>query len=178
METPVFIIFTKDLKALIIFPCAKKLICLSKKTESVVIMKFLDKAKAISGDLRESAIGLKEAGLDKVREATDAFNAARPHLAKAGYRLVNLEIRLGIPPKLIPYFQYTETDDASTEEAKEALRDNAIGKSLLSSLLKAKALQKSITIPALEFTTLEVELTAIPAVSLHSVKTGSPPFGA
>jgi hypothetical protein len=45
-------------------------------------MEFLNKAKSLSGDLRESAKGLKEAGLEKLKEATDAFNAARPHLAK------------------------------------------------------------------------------------------------
>lgn len=95
------------------------------------------------------------------------FNAARPHFRKAGFRLLSLQIQLGIPPKLVPQFSSQRTDDAAVEEAKAALEDNRIGKAILGALLKASTLERHVRIPELQFTSLEVKLSGMPRVSLN-----------
>ena len=55
---------------------------------------------------------------EKIFALIEDFNQSLPILSKAGYVLEELELELGIPPKLIPHFKYEETKDSDAESCE------------------------------------------------------------
>ena len=57
-----------------------------------------------AGEMKESALQVaadaKEASVNKAKEIIDQFNASLPIVRKAGYTVTEVEIALGIPPKI------------------------------------------------------------------------------
>jgi len=96
-----------------------------------------------------------------------SFNDALPHLKKAGYVLTELEIEVGISPKLIPHFYHDPAVELDLEQALEALKDNTVGTALMISLAQASNLQKTVEISHMQFNHIEVELGPIPALKLQ-----------
>lgn len=95
------------------------------------------------------------------------FNAALPHLKKAGYTLTELEVELGIPPKLIPHFYHNPDVRLDMEQTLAALKDNGIGTALMHALKEAGSLQKELEVSDMKFSHIEVELGPIPSLKLQ-----------
>jgi len=95
------------------------------------------------------------------------FNDALPHLKKAGYILIEMEVELGIPPKLIPHFYHDGDIELEMDETLKALGDNNIGKALIMALSQAGELQKQIEVADMKFDYIEVELGPIPGLKLQ-----------
>lgn len=95
------------------------------------------------------------------------FNAALPQLKKAGYTLTELEVELGIPPKLIPHFYHDPTVHPNLEQSLDALKGNGIGTALMLALSKAGELQKELEVSGMQFSHIEVELGPIPSLKLQ-----------
>jgi len=95
------------------------------------------------------------------------FNAALPHLKKAGYILIEMEVELGIPPKLIPHFYRDSDIQLDLNSTLAAIGDNNIGKALILALNEASDLQKQIEVADMQFNYIEVELGPIPALKLQ-----------
>lgn len=95
------------------------------------------------------------------------FNDALPHLKKAGYILIEMEVEVGIPPKLIPHFYHDGEIKLNLEKALEDLGDNSIGKALMIALAQAGELQKQIEVADMAFDYIEVELGPIPGLKLQ-----------
>ncbi|NWF35393.1 hypothetical protein [Mariprofundus sp. KV] len=95
------------------------------------------------------------------------FNDALPHLKKAGYILIEMEVELGIPPKLIPHFYHDGDIKLDMEKTLQALGDNSIGKALIIALSQAGELQKQIEVADMKFDYIEVELGPIPGLKLQ-----------
>jgi len=95
------------------------------------------------------------------------FNAALPHLKKAGYVLTELEVEIGIPPKLIPHFYHDPKLKLDIEEALAALKGNIIGTALILALEQAGRLQQDMEISGMQFSHIEVELGPIPALKIQ-----------
>ena len=103
---------------------------------------------------------------EKIFALIEDFNQSLPILSKAGYELEELELELGIPPKLIPHFKYEETKDSDAELALNELQGNGLGTNLMKALLKAGQFQRKIKLKDMKFSHVEIELSVIPAVRL------------
>ena len=109
----------------------------------------------------------QEAALDKILSLIDEFNNALPYLSAAGYTLDQLEVELGLPPKLIPHFAYAQDSEVDSETALENLKNNRIGYNLLKILIMAGDYQDKFKFSQMSFCHLEIELSVIPTVRLR-----------
>ena len=106
---------------------------------------------------------------DAILDVVSSLNDSLPHLAKAGYTMDELEIEIGVPPKLIPHFSVDGALVENAENAEQALTDlegNIIGTTLFKALFKAATLQQKIVIDGMSFSRLEIQLGLVPAVRL------------
>jgi|TARA_B110000238_G_C15754222_1_gene280573 hypothetical protein len=106
---------------------------------------------------------------DAILDVVSSLNDSLPHLAKAGYTMDELEIEIGVPPKLIPHFSVDGALVENAENAEQALTDlegNIIGTTLFKALFKAATLQQKIVINGMSFSRLEIQLGLVPAVRL------------
>ena len=78
----------------------------------------------------------QEVALDKILSLMDEFNDALPYLSAAGYTLDQLEVELGLPPKLIPHFAYAQDSEVDSETTLENLKNNRLGYNLLKILIE------------------------------------------
>ncbi|MFT5521717.1 MAG: hypothetical protein ACI9IA_002322 [Enterobacterales bacterium] len=105
---------------------------------------------------------------DKVKNVINDFIEAAPLIERAGFRIRDLEIELSVIPKLIPHFEKTiDVDDKARLLIIEEVHDKRLIRLLLKALFKADNFQKSIKMGNLEFSGIEIEITAIPAVRLR-----------
>ena len=103
---------------------------------------------------------------EKIFGLIEDFNQSLPILSKAGYELEELELELGIPPKLIPHFKYEEAQESDAKLALNELQGNGLGTNLMKALLKAGQFQRKIKLKDMQFSHVEIELSVIPAVRL------------
>ena len=103
---------------------------------------------------------------DAILDVVSSLNDSLPHLAKAGYTMDELEIEIGVPPKLIPHFTVDETLLKNAEQASADLQGNIVGSALFKALLKAGELQQKIVINGMRFSRVEIQLGIVPAVRL------------
>ncbi|MDC2963596.1 hypothetical protein OA067_01675 [Gammaproteobacteria bacterium] len=150
---------------------------------------FLDEAKnklgragidenLISKNIVEKVSSVLDEGQDMASEKIFAliedFNQSLPVLSKAGYELEELELELGIPPKLIPHFKYDEEKDSDVESLLNELQGNGLGINLMKALITAGRFQRKIKFKEMQFSHVEIELSVIPSVRLsYKSKDGS-----
>ena len=127
-----------------------------------LIDKAIQSAADLKGRVGDPSARVGEAILDVVSSLNDSL----PHLAKAGYIMEDLEIELGVPPKLIPHFTVDGALLGNAEHALTDLEGNVLGSVLFKALLKAAALQQKIVIKGMRFSRVEIELGIVPAVRL------------
>jgi hypothetical protein len=119
------------------------------------------KASELKAQIAEQAAGMGEMSLAKLDEMLAEFNEMLPVLRAAGYTLRNVEIELGLPPKLIANFLGSggvvpELPNEGTERALTVL--------LLKSIHQVTKLQSSITIKGLRPSGLTVEIGLVPRI--------------
>jgi hypothetical protein len=111
---------------------------------------------------------LQEAGQKAATDTVEEFNQSMPLIPEAGYRLSELEIELGLPPKAKAHFELIET--ISVEKQGVVLeKAKALGRMselLFSALFKAHQLQNTIKVGNFKMKEIEVELGLIPSVSV------------
>jgi hypothetical protein len=96
-----------------------------------------------------------------------AFFGALPALRQAGYELREFEIELGITPKVIAHFNPAPASEEDIAAAREALKDNKIGGSMLSVLSRAGDVHRSVKAPGFKCAHMEIDVGVIPAVRLR-----------
>ena len=127
---------------------------------------LIDKAKQTAADVKDKVGDPSGKVGDAILAVVKDLNDALPHLSKAGYTMDELEIEVGIPPKLIPHFSVDETLAENTEQSLTDLEGNTVGYALFKALLKAADLQQKIVIDGMSFARIEIEFGLIPAVRL------------
>ena len=127
---------------------------------------LVDKAKQTAAGVKDKVGDPSGKVGDAILAVVKDLNDALPHLSKAGYTMDELEIEVGIPPKLIPHFSVDETLTENTEQSLTDLEGNTVGYALFKALLKAADLQQKIVIDGMSFVRIEIELGLIPAVRL------------
>ena len=129
---------------------------LGKLKESADLTKLKDGAKSLKGSVN-----------DKLKEVMDEINDIMPIIKEVGYSVNEVEVELGVLPKIIPHFRKIE--DMSEEEMNiviEKYKDRKLTYLIVSSLAKAASMQKSIQLSSLKFTEVEIEAGAVPSVKL------------
>lgn len=124
-------------------------------------------AKGIAALPGEKLAELKAFGSEKLQDTMAAFFGALPALRQAGYELREFEIELGITPKVIAHFMPTTASDADVAAAREALKGNTMGASMLSVLRRAGDLHRTIKAPGFSCAHMEIDVGVIPAVRLR-----------
>ncbi len=124
-------------------------------------------AKGIAALPGEKLAELKAFGAEKVQESLGAFLSALPALKQAGYDLREFEIELGITPKVIAHFMPHPATEEDVSAAREALKENKIGASMLNVLRRAGDMHRQIKAPGFECAHMEIDVGIIPAVRLR-----------
>jgi hypothetical protein len=140
---------------------------------------LLDRAKKATGQAQSSVsdlaskvasskVGeLKDAGLRKVVEMLDDFNAALPIVREAGYTLSSVDVGIGLPPKVSASF--VASAEVSPENVERVLAEHADKKFtmlLVRALYQAWLVQRKIAVAGLKPKGLSVEIGLIPVVTV------------
>jgi hypothetical protein len=141
---------------------------------------FEDMRQALFGknkdvNIQESAVQaysamtreLKNLGGDTLSKTAQQFNDALPYIERAGYDVTEVEVALGLSPKVVPHLKLREL---ITEEQQQMLLDETQGKTLvntiLSSLFRASAARRKLKFKRFHFEEIELEIGIIPGVVL------------
>ena len=111
--------------------------------------------------------GLKGFGGDTLGKTAQTFNEALPYIERAGYVVTEIEVGLGLSPKIVPHLKMQ--DVISDEEQAMLLfetQDKKLVNTILSSLFKATAARKKLKFKKFHFNELELELSILPTVTL------------
>ncbi len=127
----------------------------------------VEHAKTIAAMPGEKLAELKAFGEEKLDQSMAGFRRALPALRQAGYLLREFEIELGITPKIIAHFVPSEASEADIAAAREALKDNPIGGSMLSVLKRAGDAHRRFKVLGFECAHIEIDVGVIPAVRLR-----------
>jgi hypothetical protein len=115
--------------------------------------------------LTAGAADLRDAGLAKVRETLEDFNATLPALREAGYSLTEVAVTIGLSPTIVASFH--ATDAVSDERAAKVIEENSERKLtvfLVKTLLQAWKLQTSVHIAGMTPRAIAVEIGLTPSV--------------
>jgi len=111
--------------------------------------------------------GIKDFSGDTLTKTAQRFNEALPFIERAGFEVTEVEVGLGISPKVVPHLKIREM--ISEEEQAlllEETRERKLVNTILSSLFKASAAHKKLRFKKFHFSDMELELSILPAVVL------------
>jgi hypothetical protein len=128
---------------------------------------LVDHAKGLAALPGEKLAELKAFGEEKLDQSMAGFRRALPALRQAGYQLREFEIEFGITPKIIAHFVPSEASEADIAAAREALKDNPIGGSMLSVLKRAGDAHRRFKVLGFNCAHIEIDVGVIPAVRLR-----------
>lgn len=115
-----------------------------------------------------STVGsLKELGGDTLVKTAAGFNEALPFIKRAGYDVTEVEVGLGLSPKIVPHLKVREIITA--EEQAELLTEvqgRKLVSTILTSLFKAGAAREKLNFKRFHFSEIELELSILPSVVL------------
>lgn len=120
--------------------------------------------------------GLKEFSGDTLTKTAARFNEALPYIERAGYVVTEIEVGLGLSPKVVPHLRLKEQ---ISDEEKAALlqetQDKKLVNTILGSLFRASAARSKLNFTKFHFTDIELELSILPTVVLKfKPNTGEP----
>jgi hypothetical protein len=132
-----------------------------------------ERARGIAAMPAEKLAELKAFGAEKVDQTMVAFLAALPALRQAGYHLREFEVELGLTPRIIAHFTPSPAKEEDVAAAREALKDNKIGASMLSVLQRAGEMHRRIKAPGFACAKMEIDVGILPAVRLRYREEGA-----
>ena len=124
-----------------------------------------------TGEMPDENTNFTIPGADKVRGVVQDFNAITPLIERAGYEIVDLQIELGLIPKLIPHFKKVQdVSDVDKQLILEELKEKRLMSMLVNALFKSDSFQSNLNLSNYQYTGIEVEIAALPAVRLKYQK--------
>lgn len=111
--------------------------------------------------------GLKEFSGDTLGKTAARFNEALPYIERAGYEVTELEVGLGLSPKVVPHLRLKELiDDDAKLALLEETKDKRLVNTILGSLFRASAARSKLNFNKFHFSDIELELSILPTVVL------------
>lgn len=111
--------------------------------------------------------GIKGFSSDTLSKTAQRFNEALPYIERAGYDVTEIEVGLGLSPKVVPHLRLREL--ISDDEERALLfetREKKLVNTILSSLFRASSTRKNLKFNKFHFTDIELELSILPTVVL------------
>ncbi len=122
----------------------------------------------VLGKLKEAKDSLAGLGLEKTQEVLGEINLLLTLLKDAGYEVNQLEIEVGVPPKVT--INLMTGSGVSDEKLNAIFRENQDKKvlaAIVASLLQANKLRGSVEVETLELKDVKIVLTASPSITMQ-----------
>jgi hypothetical protein len=122
----------------------------------------------VAGALKKTKDALADFGAEKTREALSEVNLLLKLLPDAGYEVGQLEVELGVPPKVT--IDLKAEPGVNEDKLDAILRDNqdkSVLVAILGSLIQANKLRDAVKVETLELKDVRVVLTASPNITLQ-----------
>lgn len=117
--------------------------------------------------ISETLDQIKGFGASKLEEIVERFNAALPFVERAGFHVTEIEVELGVNPKVIPHMVL---DRHIPDDERALLMEEIAGRKMVSvivsSLFKAADFGERIDFTGHRFFEIEIEVGIIPAVKI------------
>ena len=131
-------------------------------------MGLLQKAKEKALEFTDGE--LANVGVAKVRELISRFNEALPLLEEAGCTPSEVEVEVGLPPKIVANFVTSEVSEEAIARITADNPDRTLACAILKALAKGARLQKAVEVGRLRASTLAVEIGLSPVLKLVFVR--------
>jgi hypothetical protein len=137
---------------------------------------MFEKIAAAVGAVKGLAGDAAEAGVEKCKAQLDELAAAAPALEQLGYRVGEIELEVGIPPRILIHMA---RESAPSAEAFQAVLANFAGRATVLSVLKlihlAEWAQAKVPLRGRRYVGLVAELGLPPVVRLRYAPIDSEP---
>ena len=111
--------------------------------------------------------GLKEFSGDTLGKTAGRFNEALPYIERAGYEVTEIEVGLGLSPKVVPHLRLKELISEEEQVALlEETKEKKLVNTVLASLFRASAARRKLNFNKFHFSDIELELSILPTVVL------------
>jgi hypothetical protein len=139
-------------------------------TANDVSLNVAAKADDMRGTFAAAASEAIEASASKVREAIDEFNATLLILREAGYKVSEVDIAIGLPPKISANVTASETvTEERIAKVLEEHRHRKLTTLVLNALYQAWRLQNAVQIVGMKPRGMSIELGLVPSVTIKFV---------
>lgn len=106
-------------------------------------------------------------GADKLEETAERLNSVLPYIERAGFRVTEIEVNMGVTPAVIPHVQVDNVMPKAERPALMAeLKGRTFATGILSSLFRAADFGKRIDLKGFDFFEIEIELGVIPSITV------------
>ena len=122
-------------------------------------------ADETSDAVKPGAGSVTRLSADKIKAVINDLVGAEPIFNDAGFIMDELDIEVGIVPKLTPKFRhFKEITLAQESEILDRLNERKLIKFLLISLFKSSRIKKMLEGSEMNLHVIEIDITAIPSV--------------
>jgi hypothetical protein len=124
--------------------------------------------KASSKEAYQATVGgIKDFSGDTLSKTAERFNEALPYIERAGYDVTEVEVGLGLSPKVVPHLRIRELISEEEQLALiEETRNKKLVNTILTSLFRASAAHSKLKFNKFHFSDMELELSILPTVVL------------
>ncbi|MCJ9430127.1 hypothetical protein [Kordiimonas marina] len=118
---------------------------------------------------------IKDLSGNTLTGTAEKFNAALPYIERAGYRVTEIEVGLGLSPKLTAHLMLEDViSEADQEDLLLETKEKKMVNTILNTLFKASNARTKLKFRRFHFTHLELELSILPTVVLKFRPNGKP----
>ena len=111
--------------------------------------------------------GLKDFSDDTLARTAERFDEATPYIEQAGYDIREIEVGLGLSPRLVAHLELRELiSEAEQSQILADTKDKKMVHNILSSLFKASNARRKLKFKRFHFTRIELELSLLPTIVL------------
>lgn len=109
-------------------------------------------------------------GADKLEETAEKLNDILPYIERAGFRVTEIEVLMGITPAIIPHVRVGDVMPKAERKAlMTEIKGRKLATSILGSLFRAADFGKRIDLKGFDFFEIEIEVGVIPSVTIKYV---------
>ena len=105
-------------------------------------------------------------GMVKLQESVVQINSSIPYLENAGYIIEDLEMEVGVSPKVNVIIKMNSETTLSMEELEEKVKDKPIVAMLVRAIKMSADLQRKVNIRSMKSVGMEISLAVTPSVKL------------
>ncbi|GHF18866.1 hypothetical protein GCM10017044_11760 [Kordiimonas sediminis] len=125
---------------------------------------------ASAGEAASAAVGgLKGLGGDTLTKTAEHFNEISPYIEQAGFEVIEIEVGLGLSPKVVAHLVLNELLEPEEQQAlldEIQTQNKTLTYTVVNSLFKTTEARRKLNFKRFHFTHIELELSILPTVVL------------